>query len=42
MAKAEAYAAKHAFGNLGNDTEESDLDDDDQRRLMEATPTTRK
>eukprot|EP00344_Euplotes_crassus_P010756 CAMPEP_0197003506 /NCGR_PEP_ID=MMETSP1380-20130617/7746_1 /TAXON_ID=5936 /ORGANISM="Euplotes crassus, Strain CT5" /LENGTH=371 /DNA_ID=CAMNT_0042422027 /DNA_START=16 /DNA_END=1128 /DNA_ORIENTATION=+ len=43
MAKAEAYAARHAYGEVGDDTEEeSDLNEEEIRRLQEATPDTRK
>ena len=44
MAKAEAYAIKHAYGeNPRDDTdEESDIDEDTRKKLQEVTPNTRR
>lgn len=42
MAKAEAYAVKHVYGELRDDTEDdNDLDSEERERLENATPNTR-
>lgn len=44
LARVEAYAIRHVYGEYGDDDtdQESDIDEDTKRKIVDATPNTRR